>query len=200
MKVVLIGGSSHVGKSSLAESLAAALGWDHISTDSLARHPGRPWRPHPEKVPDHVAEHYLGLSVDELITDVLRHYKVNVWPKVEAIIASHTKSTSPARVVLEGSALWPEFAATLSSGRVAALWLTASEEVFRRRIRDGSMYSSKSPRERTMVDKFLARTLAYDSQMVEVVNRRGLTLIDVSKSDMAELTERCLEALSLHHR
>ena len=51
-----------------------------------------------------------------------------------------------------------------------------------------------------MVDKFLARTLAYDSQMVEVVNRRGLTLIDVSKSDMAELTERCLEALSLHHR
>ena len=109
MRVVLIGGSSHVGKSSLAESLAANLGWTHISTDSLARHPGRPWKPHPEKVPDDVAEHYLSLSVDELITDVLRHYRVNVWPRVEAIVASHIDKTSTARIVLEGSALWPEF-------------------------------------------------------------------------------------------
>ena len=51
-----------------------------------------------------------------------------------------------------------------------------------------------------MVGKFLARTLAYDSRMVEVVNRHGLTLIDVSQSDVAELTERCLETLSLRRR
>ena len=159
MRVVLIGGSSHAGKSSLAESLAANLGWTHISTDSLARHAGRPWKPHPEKVPDDVAEHYLCLSVDELITDVLRHYRVNVWPKVEAIVASHTSATP-----------------------------------------NGSMYRSKSSREQTMVGKFLARTLAYDSRMVEVVNRHGLTLIDVSQSDVAQLTERCLEALSLRRR
>ena len=200
MRVVLIGGSSHVGKSSIAESLAAALGCTHISTDSLARHSGRPWKPHPEKVPEDVAEHYLSLSVDELITDVLHHYRVNVWPKVEEIVASHTSATFTAGVVLEGSALWPEFATHLDFDKIAALWLTASEEVFRRRIRDGSMYSSKSPRERTMVDKFLARTLAYDSQMVEVVNRRGLTLIDVSQSDMAELTDTCLRALSMDQR
>ena len=51
-----------------------------------------------------------------------------------------------------------------------------------------------------MVNKFLARTLAYDSQMVEVVNRHGLTLIDVSRSDLAELTERCLRALGMDQR
>jgi 2-phosphoglycerate kinase len=200
LRVVLIGGSSHVGKSSLAESLAAAMGWTHISTDSLARHPGRPWKPHPEKVPDDVAEHYLSLSVDELITDVLRHYRVNVWPRVEAIVASHIDKTSTARIVLEGSALWPEFVTTLDFDRIAALWLTACEEVFSRRIRHGSMYRSKSSRERTMIGKFLARTLAYDSRMVEVVNRHGLTLIDASQSDVAQLTERCLEALRLRRR
>ena len=192
MRVVLTGGSSHVGKSSLAESLAANMGWTHISTDSLARHPGRPWKPHPEKVPDDVAEHYLSLSVNELITDVLRHYRVNVWPRVEAIVASHIDKTSTARIVLEGSALWPEFVTSLDFDRIAALWLTASEEVFRQRIRHGSMYHSKSLRERTMVNKFLARTLAYDSQMVEVVNRHGLTLIDVSRSDLAELNRYVL--------
>ena len=103
LRVVLIGGTSHVGKSTLSESLAARLGWDRVSTDTLARHPGQPWKPAPEKVPDHVAEHYLSLSVDELLEDVLHHYGINVWPKVEAIVASHSNEVhrgwaSPGRV------------------------------------------------------------------------------------------------------
>ena len=107
LRVVLIGGTSHVGKSTLAESLAARLGWTRISTDSLARHPGRPWKPKGEEVPDHVAEHYLSLSVDELLEDVLRHYRAVVWPKVEAIVASRLNDSCETGLVLEGSALWP---------------------------------------------------------------------------------------------
>ncbi|MEL7245323.1 MAG: 2-phosphoglycerate kinase, partial [Cyanobacteria bacterium J06573_2] len=42
-RIILIGGSSHVGKSTLAQSLANKLNWNYISTDKLARHPGRPW-------------------------------------------------------------------------------------------------------------------------------------------------------------
>ena len=92
-----------------------------------------------------MAEHYLSLSVDELLEDVLRHYRVNVWPKVEQIVASHSHDTSGAGVVLEGSALWPEFVTDLNFDRVAALWLTASDDVLRQRIHAGSMYGSKSP-------------------------------------------------------
>ena len=113
LRVILIGGSSHVGKSTLADSLAAKLGWTQISTDKLARHPGRPWQPEPQQVPDHVAEHYLSLSVHELIEDVLHHYKVNVWPQVEAIVTATATDTSKERIIVEGSALWPEFVATL---------------------------------------------------------------------------------------
>ena len=80
LNVILVGGSSHVGKSAMSKALASKLGWDHVSTDSLARHPGRPWKPAPEKVPEHVTRHYLCLSVDELVEDVLHHYRVNVWP------------------------------------------------------------------------------------------------------------------------
>lgn len=40
-RVILIGGSSHVGKSTLAQYQAAKLGWNYRSTDKLARHPGR---------------------------------------------------------------------------------------------------------------------------------------------------------------
>ena len=120
-----------------------------------------------------MAEHYLSLSVNELLEDVLHHYRVDFWPKVEAIVASHSHDTSGAGVVLEGSALWPEFVTDRSLDRVAALWLTASDEVFRQRIHAGSMYGSKSPRERAMVDKFLERTLAYDSLMADVASRHG---------------------------
>ena len=103
LRVILVGGSSHVGKSTLSGSLAAELGWTHVSSDTLARHPGRPWKPEPEKVPDNVAEHYISLSVDELLRDVLCHYRVNVWPKVEAIVAAYSNDTSRAGVIVEGS-------------------------------------------------------------------------------------------------
>ncbi len=195
LRVILIGGTSHVGKSTVSEALAAALGWEYLSTDSLARHPGRPWKPAPQKVPDHVAEHYLSLSVDELVDDVLRHYRVNVWPMVEGIIASYSNDAPTTGIVLEGSALWPELAAGLDFGKVAAIWLTASQEVLRQRIHEGSGYGSKSSREREMIDKFLQRTVAYDLRMAEAAKKHGLVLLDVEESDVAELTERCLSAL-----
>ena len=197
LNAILVGGSSHAGKSAVSGSLAARLGWDHVSTDSLARHPGRPWKPAPEKVPEHVAQHYLCLSVDELVEDVLHHYRVNVWPQVEAIVASHSNQTSMTGIVLEGSALWPESAASLTLDRIAAVWLTASEEVFRQRIHAGSLYSSKSSRERNLIDKFLQRTLAYNARMVDAVTRHGFILVDVLQSDVAELADRCLSALGI---
>ena len=70
LRVILIGGSSNVGKSTIAQSMALKLGWSYLSTDSLARHPGRPWRVGQRAVPEHVVDHYRSLSVDELFTDV----------------------------------------------------------------------------------------------------------------------------------
>lgn len=195
--MILIGGSSHVGKSTVAESLATALGWTHISTDRLERHPGRPWASIPNQVPDHVSEHYLSLTVDELIEDVLRHYKLNVWPKVEAIIASHLNDPTASGMVLEGSALWPDFVSNLDFTKVAAIWLTASDELFQLRIHANSLYTSKSPRERTMIDKFLERSLAYDKRMVEAVNRHRLNLLDVTHCDVNQLAQICLSTLDI---
>ncbi|MYB48502.1 MAG: AAA family ATPase [Dehalococcoidia bacterium] len=198
LKVILIGGSSHAGKSTLSETLAATLGWMSLSTDRLAAHPGRPWRrTQGDKVMDTVAEHYLNLSVDELMEDVLRHYRVNVWPQVEELIESYVVDTSANGLVLEGSALWPEFATSLDFDKVGALWLTAAEETFRQRIYANSRYSTKPGRDREMVDKFLQRTIAYDARMVEVVNQRGFMLVDVMQSNVTELAERCLLALGV---
>ncbi len=128
--------------------------------------------------------------------DVLRHYRLNVWPQVEAIIASYLNEPTTAGMVLEGSALWPDFASNLDFTEVAAIWLTGSDELFQRRIHANSQFATKSPRERAMIDKFLKRSLAYDKRMVEAVNRHGFALLDVSRSNIAELTQTCLTAFS----
>ena len=134
---------------------------------------------------------YLCLSVDKLIEDV--SVTTGSWlAKVEAIVASHSNDASTTGIVLEGSALWPEFVTSLDIDKIAAVWLTGSEEVFRQRIHVGSLYGSKSPRERMMIDKFLGRTLAYNARMVDAVSRHGLMLVDVLQSNVMEITERCI--------
>ena len=195
IRVILIGGSSNVGKSTLAESLASRLGWRHLSTDKLARHPGRPWQPEPKTVPPHVTEHYLSLSIEELIADVLRHYR-GMWPDIEAMVTSHATDVSTDQLVLEGSALWPESVATLAVDRVAAIWLTAGNDLFQTRIYHASRFEEKDTRDRTMIQKFLERSLRYNEQMMDAVKRLGLVSVDIETTSSPEqLSDLCLDLL-----
>lgn len=80
-QVILIGGSSDAGKSTLCRALAAKLGWSYRSTDKLAQHPRCPWvGANGKAIPEHVAEYYRELSVNALFLDVLSHYEKNVLP------------------------------------------------------------------------------------------------------------------------
>ena len=197
LRIVLIGGSSHAGKSAIAQSLASHLGWSYRSTDKgLAPHPGRPWQVKPREVPKHVADHYLSLSVDELITDVLRHYKDNVWPLIKDIVTSHATDLSTDRLILEGSAILPELVVALTLDNTAAIWLTASNELFEQRIYSTSQYETKSPREKKMIDKFLERTWQYNDRMMATVKRLGLVSMDVENaSSVNELTSTIIKAI-----
>ena len=180
VRVILIGGASHTGKSTLAQVLQRTLGWDCIATDSLARHPGRPWKTMQKPVPPHVANHYLSLSVDELLADVLRHYR-NLWPDVCAIIRSYT-SDSADGLILEGSALWPEPVATLDLEGIRAVWLTASDSFLQQRIHTTSQFDEATDQERALIEQFLRRTLLYNQCMMEEIHRLGLLSINVEES------------------
>lgn len=190
-RVLLIGGSSHSGKSTLAAALAGRLGWTQRSTDSLARHPGRPWRAPPDAVPLHVAEHYLQLTADERMASVQAHYQ-GQWPTIEALIQAHAQDPAAERLVLEGSALWPSNVAALRGPAVAAVWLTAADALFEARIRAGSGYATADARGRAMIDAFLERTLAFNRAMLAEVERLGLAAVVVDRAMTVEaLAERC---------
>ena len=182
-KVIIIGGPSHAGKSTLAQHLSKSLGWPVIATDHLARHPGRPWKTPPERVPQHVAEHYLSLSVDELLADVLRHYQ-SLWPTVSDLVA-HRKTN----LIMEGSALWPEWVGPVLSDNVAALWLTASDDFLKQRIYQASEYDKTVGEPKEMIHRFAERTLSYNQQMMTVLHRLGLPSVNVERFSLKELAE-----------
>ena len=197
MRVVLIGGTSNVGKSTVGRAVAERLGFAYRSTDLLARHPGRPWRTPEREVPAHVAEHYGSLTVDELITSVLAHYE-RLWPRIRTLIASHAaQDGAGAGLVLEGSALWPARIAGLDVPHTAAVWLTADEAVLRARVHAGGRYEAATDEERALMDSFLARTERYQSLMVEALDELGLDRIDAGAGrTVAVVVESVLAAVA----
>ncbi len=199
-RVILIGGSSHAGKSTLGRSLATKLGWSYRSTDKLARHPGRPWVSTKVKtIPEYVAEHYKTLSVDALFLDVLLHYEKNVLPQIKTIVYSHISNLSTKCLVLEGSALWPRFVANLVSEKgVKALWLEASDQLLRNRIFSESNFDNVDEAKKHLIQKFLNRTLFYNQRMREELEGLGLIYIDVeSVSTADELSNKCMELMEV---
>ncbi len=195
VRVVLIGGTSNTGKSTVAGAVAGRLGFECLSTDSLARHPGRPWRRPGWEVPAHVAGHYGSLTVGELITSVLDHYE-RLWPRVEEIITSRAAGGSGPGLVLEGSALWPAWVAQLTVPRTAAVWLTADEALLQARIHAAGRYSDATDAERQLMDKFLGRTRQYQALMLDDVGRLGLHRIDVTGRSVEDLASDVLAAVA----
>jgi 2-phosphoglycerate kinase len=182
-KLLLIGGASHVGKSTVAQSISnfvagSSLGYNYISTDNLARHPGRPWQAISTDIPKHVTEHYQLRSAEQLINDVLDHYRNNVWPSVEDFISSLVME-SIAPVAIEGSALLPELVVDLKFDGIGSIWLTGSNDFLKQRIYNSSQYETKSTCERMLIDKFWQRNCLLNNRIIDTVDRFGLVSLDV---------------------
>ncbi|MFF5497276.1 AAA family ATPase [Streptomyces aquilus] len=190
MRVLLIGGTSHTGKSTVARAVAERLGFTYRPTDLLARHPGRPWRTPDREVPPHVAEHYGTLGVDELIDSVLDHY-ARLWPRIEELITEHAEGDGPG-LVLEGSALWPARVAALDAPHTEAVWLTADEEVLADRMRASARYAEASAEEQRLVDMFLARARRFQQLVRKSVDAAGLCRLDTTGRSVTDLVEEIL--------
>jgi len=192
----LIGGPSHAGKSTTARTVAARVGGEAISTDKLARHPGRPWPTPTWVVPDRVAQHYRTLTPDELIASVLAHYG-RMWPMVRELIAARAADETTAPLVLEGSALWPALVVEVDLPGVRAVWLTADDALVDARIRRESRLDEADPAGRQLIESFAARTRLYNAKMLAQVRRLGLPLVEVTAAmSEDEVTDEVLKALS----
>lgn len=190
MRVVLIGGTSHTGKSTLARGLAERLGWNVLSTDALARHPGRPWQTAPENA-ERVAAHYRELSPEATAAAQREHYE-RLWPTVEQRISGADG------LVLEGTGIWPDRVAGLDPSRVAAFWLTADATTLRDRIHASSGFAGRTAEQQFVITRFVARTVLVDELLKAELRRHHLTGIDIGRmpirNDLVERIVRSLQA------
>ncbi len=190
IRVILIGGTSHSGKSTLARYLAERPGWTHVSTDSLARHPGRPWGATGAR--RHVARHYLELSDGELLRSVLTHYR-NMRPLIEPMALTYATDETVPRLVLEGSAIWPDDVASFRVPQVAAVWLVADAALVKARIYKESGYKGCDAQGKAMIDRFVTRSENYQRSMMESIAKHGLPFIEVRDSmSVQEIARDCL--------
>ena len=178
-KVLLIGGTSHAGKSTVAGLLADQLGWDRLSTDQLARHPGRPWR-NGESLPQDVVRYYTESDTAVRLAQVVQHYTQNVYPIVSAIVASRLANPFDRGLVLEGSAVWPSEVASGLPQRCAVVYLVAEERALRDRIGRSAGYASRKAEERLLIDAFIARAVAMQTELVAIAAAAGLSVLEIT--------------------
>ncbi len=180
MSGILIAGSSHVGKSTFAARLTKALGWSLISTDSLARHPGRPW----PTVRPAVAEFYSSLS-PETIHWFLKVHHENIWPLIREKIEGHIHDGR--QFICEGSALRPEYLTTLNTSSTECVCLYADDDFLLSRMRNEAGYDHVDSSLRYIIDKFIERSLRDNSGLKASALSNHIRLVNAA--DMVEVNQ-----------
>lgn len=175
-RVIVIGGTSHVGKSTLANALADTFGRTFISTDRLGRHPGRPW----PAVRAHVAEYYSKLTAEAIYSFLLDHHE-NMWPGLRTLIEGYLQQDELVPAVFEGCALRPEYVTELTAHDLRAVWLTADHDLIRERIYSASSFHECSKESRYLIERFVERSLTDNDRILAAAVRLGLRTIDVGQ-------------------
>ncbi|PSH62215.1 hypothetical protein CU103_20540 [Phyllobacterium sophorae] len=178
----------------MASALAGKVGWRCMSTDRLARYPGRPWRQTTAGVAEHVAHHYLNSRANELLESVILHHR-KMSPLVAELIRTTVKDTGSGRLVLEGSALWPFITTGHGLKEVGAVWLTASSETLRSRIYEGSGFLTADEKGRALISRFLERRLLFDQRTAQLVRDHGCRVLDVDEYTAEELIGSIIDGL-----
>lgn len=132
--------------------VALALGRDLISTDDLARHPGRP----SPTVPSESAGYYSNLS-DQTIHWFLKVHHENLWPRIAQMIDLQRQAGRP--FVLEGAALRPEYMARIETGVVLPLLLHCNHALLRKRMIAASHLEDADDATAAVIGKFIRRSV-----------------------------------------
>jgi len=151
MRIVLIGGTSLCGKSTLAARVGAACNAEVLSTDRFGRHPGRPW-PAPRA---HVAEYYDRLG-DAAIDAFLLDHHANLLPRLQAEMDAARRAGRD--LVIEGSAIRPEFF-EMPEADVFVRWLLVPEAEVRARIERESAFATRDAQARARIERFADRAV-----------------------------------------
>lgn len=193
--IIVLGGTSHGGKTTVAKKVSSEFNLGLISTDTLAKHPGRPWRSKPDRLPNHVVKHYSTLTREKLLAEVIKHY-ANQSINIETAV--NLSPDAGRGILIEGSAILPEFASQLRLNICCATWLLFDDEnVLRDRIYTSSQYYDRDPFERQLIERFVQRSIDFNAFIQTEVEKRKLRYVKVdhflNPEVLAKEISKCIE-------
>ena len=153
-KVILIGGSPRVGKSTAAALLASKLLRPCISTDDIGLALQSVLDINPMKgypYPDY----YALRTQRQLIDDIIAYHK-KVEPAIARLVEEHAAWGSP--LVMEGWALYPELVRRVENDQVFSVWLIAEPGLFESRMRKNSSFLDHAKDPEKVADGYLHRS------------------------------------------
>lgn len=129
-KVILIGGSPMVGKSSVSLTIASKLKYPCISTDDIgeALQTVAPINPMQGK---DFRDYYANTPIDRLIVDIQRYHKA-MEPAIERLVEIHSSWGNS--LLIEGWALYPKHIQQFKSNNISAVWLIACDGLLGSRL------------------------------------------------------------------
>ncbi len=162
-RVIAISGTSNLGKTTLASAVATTLSWPQISTDTLARHPGRPWTLADAELPSHVVAHY-----DQNLPTSLTDQQLDHFHRIEPLVTdavTRALEAHPDGVVVEGSAVLPSARAAWMAEAHLTL-LVGSAGFIWDRIRHESGYATQPVSARKRIERFRDRSVLYQERVL----------------------------------
>ncbi len=196
-RVILIGGASLAGKTTLSLALSARLKYACFSTDDIgtALHAITTPESHPNvhaRRGSGSAQYYLETPLERLMDDDQQELAA-IWPAAASIIRQHATWRCPA--VIEGIALLPDRVAAARFSNVTPLWLEIDESLLRERLRCDVDFLRWSKGDAKLLDRFVRRSARYNQIWTDVARRAGFRMMQVR--DGVSSGELCDEAMRL---
>ena len=186
-KVILIGGSPRVGKSTAAALLASKLLRPCISTDDVGLALQSVLDINPMKgypYPDYYAQR----TPQQLIDDIVAYHK-KVEPAIARLVETHSAWGDP--LVMEGWALYPKLVRRIENEQVFSVWLIAGEGLLEQRVRKNTSFLEGNEPEKVIAN-YLARSAWHNKTMLEqcIALKRSYIRVELGMT-----TEEIVEAI-----
>jgi 2-phosphoglycerate kinase len=200
--VILIGGAPLSGKTAVAQLIGQRCRMPVICTDHLGEAARAVTNPtshvdlHRCNLIDY-REYYTSNSTERLFEDALLAHQA-LWPAIEAVIRRHLEWAGPAAI--EGWAVLPSFARTISSPRLRAVWIGVPEPVMRSRLQAHPAFIHGATDPSLLIERFIRRSARMSDWLHQQAMACGLPYVALSGLESPQdVSSTCLEAVGLTH-
>jgi len=190
-KVILVGGSPRVGKSTVGALLSAKLGFPCLSTDDIGEVLQTVCDINPMRGYEY-PEYYARREKQQLIDDIAAYHR-KLEPAIARLVEIHSSWGDP--LILEGWALYPELVRRLENDQVFSVWLIAQEGLLAQRVRTSTSFYALAKEPEKVIENYLHRSLWHNQKLLAQCKAQNRNYILVGENTAAEETAEKILAM-----